>query len=1455
MRQLSLLLAFITALSLSATSVAAEWEELATIKRPRGEATAVLYNDQIYVLNGLGPFIQIETALEKYDPTSNAWSFVGESNVGVGSAVTHNGTVLIGDNVWIIGGRIGSHPGKVSDEVWIYNLTSGQWSQGPGLPRPVAGGGAALVDNRIYWFGGLDAQARCDVGYHYVYDLNNPAQGWSDISATASMPSPRNHFSTVELDGLIYAIGGQYGHDQCPTGSGIDTTLVHRFDPQTLNWERLNDLPGKQSHAEPGTFVYAGKIYMVGGKIKGNAVMRYNEEDDSWEKILDLPQTLLAPVSRIVDDVLYVIGGGAPLARFPTNKNYAIDVSDLVDHSAVETDNDPVDEPVDAPQQPAPPQDNVPAVDTDAPVIVFEAEHFNSVSANATHSWEALTDGAASNDGAMMAGPDVGTLKRDTDSPLLTYNINFASAGQYHLWVRGRGDTGNNGEGKSDSVYVSINDSLPGAAGEIDYFPPQWTWTRSTRTNSTAVINVPSAGTHTIRVWMREDGVVLDKFLLTKDSQYTPANEGPGQSSVDTTPVNQAPQVSAGNDVNVVMGQQIVLNGSVADDGLPGDNLIYDWVVEAGDATITQGSTLNPVVNVLQPGVYRFKLTASDGDLSGSDEVTVTVDAAPVIDDDVDADVDEGNSTEPASNPDVSNNQLLVIEAEQFTARSGSNNHNWVEAGLAGASGGESLIALPDNGTLLRSAVNNPMLSYQVTFDQAGTYYLWLRGWGDTSTTKDGKSDSVYIGLNGQFPAANGEIGQFPAGWHWTQRTRQNVIATLSVPGAGTHTVNLWMREDGLALDKLILTLDGDYQPGGTGPAAGDIEASDSEDTATEDDTTEDSTTEGDNTSNSPVPVANTAPVVSAIDDQTIVIGDALTLSGTASDDGLPGNGLTTTWRMISGPQAAVIDNGASLSTSVYFADIGTYVFELAATDGELSSSDTVTITVEEIVIDDIPVTDMIVIEAEHYIDNTAAGGHAWQLVNQAGASGGAAMSALPNNGRLNRTTDSPELSYSVYFSEAGTYYLWIRGWGDTAANGKGRDDSIHAGLNGQLVATADEIEQFPASWNWSQDTRGNHVATLTIPSAGTHTVNLWMREDGFMVDQFILTRDLLFVPSGQVADTVADNESDETNQQAPADVNTESSQPVVTPIDETQPWDLWQTANGSAVTHRHETGAVVVDERIYVVGGRYNKPVESFDALTNRWMSHGRAPVDVHHFQPVEYNGKIYVIGALRDGGYPVENALDNIYIYDPANDTWTMGDEIPASRRRGSTAAAVYNDKIYIVGGNTLGHSGPSVAWMDEYNPATGEWIIMPDAPNARDHATVAIADGKLVFAGGRRSAHPNVFGDTEGDTDIFDFATGTWSSDADPIPTQRAGTMAVAHGHEVVIIGGESNASTQAHANVEAIDVRTGKWRSLQPLLIGRHSGAAAVLNGMIHVISGNSTRGGGNEITDHEILPLP
>ena len=63
-----------------------------------------------------------------------------------------------------------------------------------------------------------------------------------------------------------------------------------------------------------------------------------------------------------------------------------------------------------------------------------------------------------------------------------------------------------------------------------------------------------------------------------------------------------------------------------------------------------------------------------------------------------------------------------------------------------------------------------------------------------------------------------------------------------------------------------------------------------------------------------------------------------------------------------------------------------------------------------------------------------------------------------------------------------------------------------------------------------------------------------------------------------------------------------------------------------------------------------------------------------------------------------------------------------------------------------------------------------------------------------------------------------------------------MTISVGNEVVVIGGESAGRTAAHDEVEAFDVTTFRWRTLQPLQQGRHSGGIARLGNNLHVEQG-------------------
>ena len=84
---------------------------------------------------------------------------------------------------------------------------------------------------------------------------------------------------------------------------------------------------------------------------------------------------------------------------------------------------------------------------------------------------------------------------------------------------------------------------------------------------------------------------------------------------------------------------------------------------------------------------------------------------------------------------------------------------------------------------------------------------------------------------------------------------------------------------------------------------------------------------------------------------------------------------------------------------------------------------------------------------------------------------------------------------------------------------------------------------------------------------------------------------------------------------------------------------------------------------KAYLFGGRGVKPVEEFDPATNSWRRLGPTPLEIHHFQPVVYGDKVYVMTAMT-GRYPKETPLETIYMWDPKTGT-------PAARSPGSTSS----------------------------------------------------------------------------------------------------------------------------------------------------------------------------------------
>ncbi|MFL5311896.1 MAG: malectin domain-containing carbohydrate-binding protein [Myxococcales bacterium] len=157
--------------------------------------------------------------------------------------------------------------------------------------------------------------------------------------------------------------------------------------------------------------------------------------------------------------------------------------------------------------------------------------------------------------------------------------------------------------------------------------------------------------------------------------------------------------------------------------------------------------------------------------------------------------------------------------------------------------------------------------------------------------------------------------------------------------------------------------------------------------------------------------------------------------------------------------------------------------------------------------------TGLVSLEAENRVAQTSASGWSWVFATDAGYSGTGAFRADPVTGGFfdtGYTTAAPRLDYLVRFNRTGTHYVVVRGLGPD-----GMSDTLHVGLDGAAVASADRIGGFPPTFTWVKDTLDGVVATIDVPTVGLHTLNVWMRESGMVFDKLVLTPSSTFVPSG----------------------------------------------------------------------------------------------------------------------------------------------------------------------------------------------------------------------------------------------------------------------------------------------------------------------------------------------------
>ncbi|MFC1805423.1 DUF6055 domain-containing protein [Planctomycetota bacterium] len=150
---------------------------------------------------------------------------------------------------------------------------------------------------------------------------------------------------------------------------------------------------------------------------------------------------------------------------------------------------------------------------------------------------------------------------------------------------------------------------------------------------------------------------------------------------------------------------------------------------------------------------------------------------------------------------------LVVMEAEHFHHNvPGASGHAWKPARKPeGFTGEGAMAALPDKGGQNDGNFSelSPRLDYTVRLTKTGRHWLWVRVHARHYT-----ADSLHAGLDLKEEAWGRNIRTpWGPGYKWA-RSRP-----FEVRKPGVRRLCLWMREDGLVIDRLLLTTDGGYRP------------------------------------------------------------------------------------------------------------------------------------------------------------------------------------------------------------------------------------------------------------------------------------------------------------------------------------------------------------------------------------------------------------------------------------------------------------------------------------------------------------------------------------------------------------------------------------------------------------------------------------------------------------------
>ncbi|XP_068122710.1 kelch-like protein 35 isoform X2 [Hyperolius riggenbachi] len=219
---------------------------------------------------------------ECYHPKSGQWKTFTSMP---GYTKSEFAACTLKNNIYISGGHINS------TDVWMFNTQLNAWIRTASLTKGRWRHKMAVMNGEIFVVGGFDGQKRLSSVEKYSSFTNT----WTPVTPMLKAVSSA---AVVSCMNKIYVIGGaveDYGNSD----------MMQCYDPEEDKWSSRCPAPFSQRCIS--AVELDGMIYVVGGLL--STIFRYNAKTDEWSETASLPGPLESCGVTVCGGKIYILGG------------------------------------------------------------------------------------------------------------------------------------------------------------------------------------------------------------------------------------------------------------------------------------------------------------------------------------------------------------------------------------------------------------------------------------------------------------------------------------------------------------------------------------------------------------------------------------------------------------------------------------------------------------------------------------------------------------------------------------------------------------------------------------------------------------------------------------------------------------------------------------------------------------------------------------------------------------------------------------------------------------------------------------------------------------------------------------------------------------------------------------------------------------------------------------------